>query len=465
MFSFLFGAKKRKRSRCSKKRTTRRRHFRRSNVAGSSCNIRKRADCLAKPFCNYVSGGQGCKYIPGGRQLEAGMMGGMGAPASDFSMSGDENLGAFAEEAGISFFGRRRRRCGRRRRPYFRRSNVAGSSCNIRKRADCLAKPFCNYVNGGQGCKYIPGGRQLEAGMSGGMGAPASDFSMSGDEDLGAFAEEAGIAFFGRRRRRCGSRKPRRYNVSGSSCNRLRKNACKSAGCSYTKRGCRRKATYKLRESSFGRRRRRCGSRKSRRYNVSGSSCNSLKKAECKAAGCTYTKRGCRRKATYKLRDVSKSGFGKSKTPKALARQCRSHGIKLTMKRGSKRVQKSVSVLKSQLRRVMKKSHRRKVTKHSESHSRTGDVCRGKSERDCGGNPNCTYTSTGCRRKHGVKSKGVKYAGPMLQFGKSKKLPKSFVKKCRRYGVKTTMKRGHKRVQKSMSMLKKQLRRAMRSRR
>ncbi len=360
MFSFLFGAKKRKKSRCSKKRTTRRRsYFRRSNVAGSSCNIRKRADCLAKPFCNYVRGGQGCKYIAGGRELEAGM-GGMASPAPDFSMSGDENLGAFAEEAGISFFGRRRR-CGRprkvrRRRPYFRRSNVAGSSCNIRKRADCLAKPFCNYVNGGQGCKYIPGGRQLEAGMSGGMGAPASDFSMSGDEDLGAFAEEAGIAFFGRRRRRCGSRKPRRYNVSGSSCNRLRKNACKSAGCTYTKRGCRRKATYKLRESSFGRRKCVRRRRKSRKmYNVKGSSCNSLKKAECKAAGCTYTKRGCRRKAVYKLRDVSKSGFGKSKKlPKSFVKKCRKYGVKTTMKRGHKRVQKSMSVLKKQLRRAMR---------------------------------------------------------------------------------------------------------------
>jgi hypothetical protein len=48
---------------------------------------------------------------------------------------------------------------------------------------------------------------------------------------------------------------------------------------------------------------------------------------------------------------------------------------------------------------------------------------------------------------------------------KGKKLPKAFVRKCQKYGVKTTIKRGKKRIQKKMSVLKKQLRRAMRSRR
>jgi hypothetical protein len=51
-----------------------------------------------------------------------------------------------------------------------------------------------------------------------------------------------------RRKRTCG--KPRRYNVPDSSCNKLRKNACKTSGCTYTKRGCRRTAGYRM--SSFG---------------------------------------------------------------------------------------------------------------------------------------------------------------------------------------------------------------------
>jgi hypothetical protein len=60
---------------------------------------------------------------------------------------------------------------------------------------------------------------------------------LGGDDDLGAYAEEAGIAFFGKKRKTV-----RRYNVPGSPCNRIKKKSCKSkVGCTYVKRrGCRR---------------------------------------------------------------------------------------------------------------------------------------------------------------------------------------------------------------------------------
>ena len=63
---------------------------------------------------------------------------------------------------------------------------------------------------------------------------------MSGEEPLGDYASEAGITFFGRKRR--SKKSIKRYNVSGSPCNRIKKKACKAkSGCNYVKRrGCRR---------------------------------------------------------------------------------------------------------------------------------------------------------------------------------------------------------------------------------
>ena len=282
MFSlFGFGACKKKKRVVRRRKPCRTRRFRRSNVAGSSCNIKKKADCLANQYCNYVSGGQGCKYIPGGRDLEMSAGGMMSTPSSapssvpsisEVAMSGDEDLGAYAEAAGITFFGRKtrcdkgkkRRRVTRRktpcrRRPYFSRANVPGSSCNIDNEEDCFANPYCTYAKGGQGCRYLPHGRQMEMDAGGMMSTSTpssvpsvSEVAISGDEDLGAYAEAAGITFFGRRRaRKCSAPRrrstKRRYNVAGSPCNKLRKGACKTSGCTYSKRGCRRSATYKPR--------------------------------------------------------------------------------------------------------------------------------------------------------------------------------------------------------------------------
>ena len=91
-------------------------------------------------------------------------------------------------------------------------------------------------------------------------------------------------------------------------------------------------------------------------------------------------------------------------------------------------------------------------------------ACRGTRKSRCGGsNPNCTWRKKrGCVYRKGASKKGAVYQGPSLQFGKRrksvrkvKKLPKSIVKMCRKLKIKTTVKRGSKRVQKKLSVLKK----------
>jgi endonuclease V-like protein UPF0215 family len=72
---------------------------------------------------------------------------------------------------------------------------------------------------------------------------------MSGDEDLGAYATEAGIQFFGKKKRKgcdrrkksCYRGKPRRFKNAKSPCGGLKRKTCRSTtGCSYVKkRGCR----------------------------------------------------------------------------------------------------------------------------------------------------------------------------------------------------------------------------------
>ena len=102
------------------------------------------------------------------------------------------------------------------------------SACSRLKKAKCNHSPMCSYVKG-RGC------RRKSAKKSPG-------YVMSGDEDLGSYGDEAGISFFGRRR----------YNVTGSPCNRLRKKVCRSnPNCSYTKRGCRRRTGTKTKGLVF----------------------------------------------------------------------------------------------------------------------------------------------------------------------------------------------------------------------
>ena len=49
-----------------------------------------------------------------------------------------------------------------------------------------------------------------------------------------------------------------------------------------------------------------------------------------------------------------------------------------------------------------------------------GSACNGLNRRICRGNPNCTYTKRGCRRRAGTVKGGLVYEGPSLQFGRSR---------------------------------------------
>ncbi len=89
-----------------------------------------------------------------------------------------------------------------------------------------------------------------------------------------------------------------------------------------------------------------------------------------------------------------------------------------------------------------------------------GSACNGLRKSVCQSNPNCAHTRRGCRRRGGTATKGVVYEGPSMQYGR--KLPKAFVKKCRKHGIKTTRKVGSRRVPKKMSVLKRQLKKKMR---
>jgi hypothetical protein len=380
MFSFLFGRKRsscRKKSRKPKRRCyTRRRKATPFNVPGSHCNALDESMCLSTPGCRYVKGGRGCgrKWNWRDYPSEASYTTGEIVPGSESyasqqspvyaNMGGEgEDVGDYAAEAGIQFFGRRRRRTrrtrrsnfgrktrcdkGRRRRSRFRRSYVPGSSCNMKKKADCMANKYCHYVRGGQGCKYIQGGRDMEMSERMGMMGPATGPDVL--PDLISFD-------FGRRRRTRRSG----FGATASKNSDRMSNEQVGAGVMDFVKKCQSKQYTPLIgcvESAlrFGRKR-SCKRRSSRRINVPGSRCNKLKKGACAAAGCQYTKKGCRRKATYKARTV---GYGKKRLPKAFVKKCRKYGVKTTKKVGRKRVQKSMSMLKKQLRKAMKRRARR----------------------------------------------------------------------------------------------------------
>ena len=139
--------------------------------------------------------------------------------------------------------------------------------CSGRTRRACGSNPNCEYQVNAKRCIRKPGhlsGTQYE-GPIGPMG-------------------------FG---------KKKRYNVPGSSCNRLKRRVCKSdPNCTYTTRGCRRRKGTKNGPIYQGPSLARFGKK---RYNVPGSVCNKQLKKICRSnPNCTYTKRGCRRRSGTK---------------------------------------------------------------------------------------------------------------------------------------------------------------------
>lgn len=204
----------------------------------------------------------------------------------------------------------------------------------IRRKSACVG--MCSWKKG-RGCRRAPVKRS----------APDFQMTSGGDEDLGAYAAEAGIEFFGRRRRR----KTRRVRSS------------MFGNYDMTKKSC------------YGRRRKTRRVRR-RRYNVAGSGCNKLKKRICRSnPNCTYTRRGCRRRKGTATKGVVYQGpslqFGKrrrqvrksrkvhhKKLPAKIRKLCKRLGIKCTKKVGSRRVYKKLSVLKKQIARKMRKMRR-----------------------------------------------------------------------------------------------------------
>ena len=91
--------------------------------------------------------------------------------------------------------------------------------------------------------------------------------------------------------------------------------------------------------------------------------------------------------------------------------------------------------------------------------------CKGMDQAACGGNPNCHYTKRGCASKRSTRKTGkskVVYEGPSgpPAFGR-RKPPSALLKRCKKHGIKTTVKRGKHRVYRKTSILKKLLARKM----
>jgi len=153
----------------------------------SACSLLKSKECKASPMCSYVKY-RGCRRRPARNNS---------LPAY---VSGDEPLGEYAEAAGITFFGKKKR------------YNVAGSACNKLTKKTCSSNPNCSYTK--RGCKRRKG-TATKGMVYEGPSLPAA------------------YTLFG---------KKKRYNVAGSACNKLTKKTCSSnPNCSYTKRGCKRR--------------------------------------------------------------------------------------------------------------------------------------------------------------------------------------------------------------------------------
>jgi hypothetical protein len=196
-------------SRCAPRRP----RYRRYNVAGSPCNL-KRMDCKLTPGCSYVKY-RGCRRKPQQEPYPWDSMIPSGGGELDLLRNdSDENLGAYGEAAGITFFGRRRRRGCAPRRPRYRRYNVAGSPCNLTMQ-QCKTFPGsvnCQYVKN-RGCRRRPQrlpypwdsvGQSMTPPMT--PSDQGEDTLVRGDEDMGALQEAVGVSFFGRRRAGFGAR-------------------------------------------------------------------------------------------------------------------------------------------------------------------------------------------------------------------------------------------------------------------
>ena len=189
---------------------------------------------------------------------------------------------------------------GKRRRST--RSRVGGSCRSLRSKSKCNNRGMCNW-KGKRGCVRIA--NKLRA----------PDFSMtSGDDDLGSYAEAAGIEFFGRRRRR--GRKGARRGVRKS----------------------------------------RRGVRKVRRHRKTYRRVSGFGEAARLANSTKNVIMGFGKRRRSRRRVTRRKGGRKTmkKLPAKIRKMCRKLKIKCTKKVGSRKVYKKLSVLKKQIARKLR---------------------------------------------------------------------------------------------------------------
>jgi hypothetical protein len=264
----------------------------------------------------------------------------------------------------------------------------------------------------------------------------------------------------------------RRYRKSVGRCNGLKKRICQSnPNCTYTKKGCRGRSgtvrkgvIYEGPSLAFGKR--------VRRYRNSVGRCNGLKKRICQSnPNCTYTKKGCRGRSGTVKKGVVYEGpslaFGKrvrryrnsvARCNGLRKRICQSNPNCTYTKRGCRG--RLGTVKKGVVYEGPSLQFGKRVRRYRNSVGR----CNGLKKRICQSNPNCTYTKRGCRGRAGTVKKGVVYEGPSLEFGKSgrgrgKKPSKSLVRLAKKYKVRLTVRKGSRKVYKSLKNLKKEIKR------
>jgi hypothetical protein len=140
--------------------------------ARNACSMLSKKNCKATPLCSYVKR-KGCRRKPTKKSSAASYT------------HGDDDLGSYGDEAGISFFGKRLRR--------YKKS--ARSACSMLSKKKCMATPLCSYVKR-KGCRR----KTIKK-------SSAVSYT-HGDDDLGSYGDEAGISFFGKRKIIKSYRKP-----------------------------------------------------------------------------------------------------------------------------------------------------------------------------------------------------------------------------------------------------------------
>jgi hypothetical protein len=285
------------------------------------------------------------------------------AEAPEMSMSGDEDLGAYAEEAGIQFFGRRRSSFGAYRRKKSKKPKKSSRRKVTRRRTTrkkvtrrkTTRRKVTRRRIPRSYYKVPPRGCTSEKSRSACSSRPFCKWSKNSCK-----------------KKSWRSKKLKRYNRDpGNACSMMRRTQCEASSmCRYVSgRGCRRKkvretdAGYSMKsmdeddnlaaydaEAGFtwmGRKKCPKGKR--------GAKCRKmLKKYRAKMSKRSRMSRKSRK--SKKSRKSRKSGFGRvcKKIPRSLVKKARKLGIKTTKKVGSRRVPKTLKVLRKQIARKMR---------------------------------------------------------------------------------------------------------------